>query len=128
MKIIMVILFLAVFSYFSWIRGIMVVKSMLSVAFIGKRGKNYWGASFTSATGYTKRVIPFEKGSRYKLTYEENISGGNFYVEINCGKDMVRRFAENNSTTLLDIADGQYTVTTKFKKASGDYTLKWEKV
>ena len=128
MKLIVAALFLIVLSYILWTRGFMVMQAKMAVAFIGKRGNNYWGAAFTSCTGYTKRVIPLEKGKQYRFLYDENLSGGIISVEINCGKNVVRKFDNINVSTLLNVGEGIYTVTTKFKKASGEYTLKWEEV
>ena len=128
MKRLLVIAFLAVMTYILWMRGFLVIKSKMAVAFIGKRGNDYWGAAVTACTGFTKRVIPLEKGKQYRFLYDENISGGNISVELACGKNVVRKFDKINVTTLLNAGDGVYTVTTRFKKASGGYTLKWEEV
>ena len=128
MKLILAALFLILLTYILWTRGFMVIKSKIAVAFIGRRGNSYWGAGFTSCTGFTKRVIPLEKGRQYRFIYDENLSGGNISVEICCGKNVVRKFDKINVSTLLNVGDGIYTVTTRFKKASGEYTLKWEKI
>ena len=128
MKLILALIFIMIFSYVLWIKGLLVFQSKLAVAFIGKRGNDYWGAAVTSCTGYTKRVLPLEKGRQYRFIYDENLSDGVISVEICCGKDVVRKFDKINSSTLLNIGDGTYTVTTRYKKASGEYTLKWEKI
>ncbi len=128
MKLMLTILFLGIMTYILWTRGFLVFTSKMSVAFVGKRGNNYWGAAVTACTGFTKRVIPLEKGKQYRFIYDENISDGIISVELAQGKNVVRKFDKINVTTLLNVGDGVYTVTTRFKKASGEYTLKWEEV
>lgn len=128
MKIFLVAIFLLLLTYIMWTRGLLVIQSKIAVAFIGRRGDNYWGAAFTACTGYTKRVLPLEKSKQYRFLYDQDISRGIINVEISCGKDVVRKFDSINSSTLLNVGDGVYTIITRYKKASGDYTLKWEKV
>ena len=128
MKLIFAILFIAILTYLLWTRGLLVVKSKIAVAFVGRRGENYWGAGVTSCTGFTKRVLPLEKGKRYRFVMDNNISAGKISVEIACGKNVVRTFDKINSSYTLNVGDGIYTVTTRFKKASGEYTLKWEEI
>ena len=100
MKLILALIFIMIFSYVLWIKGLLVFQSKLAVAFIGKRGNDYWGAAVTSCTGYTKRVLPLEKGSQYRFFYDENLTDGVISVEICCGKDVVRKFDKINSSTL----------------------------
>ena len=128
MKLVLAVIFLAILTYILWTRGLLVIKSKIAVAFIARRGQNYWGAGVTSCTGFTKRVLPLQKGKQYRFIFDDNISAGKISVEISNGKNVVRTFDKINVSSLLNVGDGIYTVTTRFKKASGEYTLKWEEV
>lgn len=128
MKLILSVAFMVVITHLLWTRGLLVIKSKMAVAFIGRRGKNHWGAGVTSCTGFTKRVLPLEKGKQYRFILDHNITSGNISVEIACGKNVVRTFDKINVSSTLNVGDGIYTVTTRFKKASGEYMLKWEEV
>ena len=128
MKLVLAIAFIAVLTYLLWTRGLLVIKSKIAVAFVGRRGENHWGAGVTSCTGFTKRVLPLEKGRQYRFILDHNITVGNISVEIACGKNVVRTFDKINVSSTLNVGDGIYTVTTRFRKASGEYDLKWEVV
>ena len=128
MKFILSVAFIALLTYLLWTKGLLVIKSKIAVAFVGRRGENYWGAGVNACTGFTKRVISLEKGKQYRFIMDNNISSGKISVEIACGKNIVRTFDKINVSSTLNVGEGIYTVTTRFKKASGEYTLKWEEV
>ena len=128
MKLVLAITFITILTYLLWTRGLLVIQSKIAVAFIGRRGENHWGAGVTSCTGFTKRVLPLEKGKQYRFILEHNITSGNITVEIACGKNVVRTFDKINLSSTLNAGDGIYIVTTRFKKANGEYLLKWEEV
>ena len=128
MKLVLAITFITILTYLLWTRGLLVIKSKIAVAFVGRRGENHWGAGVTSCTGFTKRVLPLEKSKQYRFILEHNITSGNITVEIACGKNVVRTFDKINVSSTLNAGDGIYIVTTRFKKANGEYLLKWEEV
>ena len=111
-----------------WEKGYYVIQKKIAVALIGRRGKNRWGASMTSATGWTKRVLPLEEGKKYRLYYDVNLTDGDIVVEILHNKNVVCAFDTNSRTATLPAEKGRYILGTRFKKASGDYELKWEEI
>ena len=128
MKLVFAIAFIIILTYLLWTRGLLVINSKIAVVFVGRRGENHWGAGVTSCTGFTKRVLPLERGKQYRFILEHNITSGNITVEIACGKNVVRTFDKINVSSTLNAGDGIYIVTTRFRKASGEYLLKWEEV
>ena len=128
MKLVFAIAFIIILTYLLWTRGLLVINSKIAVAFVGRRGENHWGAGVISCTGFTKRVLPLERGKQYRFILEHNITSGNITVEIACGKNVVRTFDKINVSSTLNAGDGIYIVTTRFKKANGEYLLKWEEV
>ncbi len=123
----MILLGFAAIRYM-WKSGSMVMQSKIAVAFIGRRGKNHWGAGVTACTGYTKKVLPLKNGVKYRFYFDVTLTDGDIVVEIANGKNVVRSFDIHNRTATLTAEKGTYTVTTRFRKASGDYELKWEEI
>ena len=128
MKALLMILLGGAIGWYMWISGIGVMQSKMAVAFVGRRGVNHWGASMTAATGWTKRVLPLKAGCKYRLYFESDLTDGDIIVEIIHNGKVVKTFDGKNRTATLPAEKGRYIIGTKFKKASGDYTLKWEEV
>ena len=128
MKIVLTILLAAAMGWYMWTKGISVVQSKMAVAFVGRRGANHWGASMTAATGWIKRVLPLKEGAKYRLTCDMALTEGAIVVEILHNKQVVATFDGKKHTATLPAQKGRYIIGTKFKKASGEYTLTWEKI
>lgn len=128
MKTLIFVAFGVLLGWYMWISGIGVVKSKIAVAFVGRRGKNYWGAGVTACSGWTKRVLPLKEGKKYRLYYDVNLTDGDIVVEILHNKQIVRTFDVHNRTATLPAEKGRYVIGTKFQKASGEYELRWEEI
>lgn len=128
MKVLIFLLLGALLWWCTWIKGIGVMQRKMAVAFIGRRGRNHWGAGVTGCTGWTKRVIPLDAGRKYRLYYDVNLTDGDIVVEIIHNRQVVRAFDIHNRTATLPAEKGRYIIGTKFTKASGEYELRWEEI
>ncbi len=128
MKLLLFFVIGAAVCWLMWEKGYYVIQKKIAVAFIGRRGKNRWGASMTSATGWTKRVLPLEAGKKYRFYYDVSLTDGDIAVEILYNNQVVCSFDAHSRTATLPAEKGRYILGTRFKKASGDYELKWEEI
>lgn len=64
-----------VFFYFLWVNGYMVLNVKRAVLFVGSlRGRNHCEASFTSCSGYVKRVIKFSETRGHTFHLDSDVS------------------------------------------------------
>ena len=114
--------------WYMWISGRSVMQSKMAVAFVGRRGANHWGAGVTACTGWTKKVLPLQPGKKYRFYYDVNLTDGDIAVEIIHNKKVIKTFDLHNRTAILPAENGRYIIGTKFRKASGEYQLRWEEI
>ena len=116
---------MAVLFYILYINGYMVWNSKRALMYVGSA----WGrkASFTSCSGYTKRVIKFEEDKCYHFDLQLELTKGDATVEIlDSKKQCLLRLGQNVVQGDIVVEKGKrYYMIVRFKAASGQYTVDW---
>nr|MDE7297452.1 hypothetical protein [Lachnospiraceae bacterium] len=73
-KIIVIALCACAAFYLLYINGWMIINAKRAVMYIGSRRGNQ--ATFSSCTGYIKRVVRFRESRTYHFTFEPELSAG----------------------------------------------------
>ena len=118
-----------VFFYLLWVNGYMVLNVKRAVLFVGSlRGKNHCEASFTSCSGYVKRVIKFSESRGYTFHLDSDVSKGNIHVIVQSRKKeaLLDLTPERASGVLAVNKKDLYYLTLKFEAADGRIKLKWD--
>lgn len=93
-----------VLFYFLWVNGYMILNAKRALLFVGSlRGKNKCEVSFSSCSGYVKKVIKF-KNKETILDLTPEIKTGMLTVDEKC----------------------RYYLMLKFEKADGKIKLQWD--
>ena len=117
-----------VLFYLLWINGYMIMNMKQAVLFTGSlRGKNNCEITFSSCSGYVKKVIKFKECRRYAFYLSCNVSKGNISVAIeNKNKETLLTLTPATRTGSLTIDEkSRYYLVLKFEKADGQYKLEW---
>ena len=106
-------------------KGIFIYKRKVAVAFIGNTQKNGAEFSFTACTGVVKfgRVL---SAGKYGFTSDISLTDGNVQIEINKGRQTVAVLTPEKNKAVLTLDKGRYTVSVRYKKASGNMNIAWE--
>ena len=116
---------MAVLFYILYINGYMVWNSKRALMYVGSA----WGrkASFTSCSGYTKRVIKFEEDKCYHFDLQLELNKGDVKVEIlNSEKQCLLSLDQNVAGGNVAVEKGKrYYMVVRFQAASGQYTVDW---
>ena len=122
-----IIFIIAVIAYFLlYTNGLMWMHRKRAMFYIGSLKGN--GASFSSCTGYTKRIIKFEDSRRYRLSMKTELTKGDVSVEIlDSKKKLVIRLGSNSKSGSFHAEKGKrYYLVVRFKSATGKYELHWD--
>ena len=109
--------------YFLYSQGYMVLKSISAVTFIGlKKGT---GASFSSCTGFIKRVIRFKEDGTYTFTLDAELSKGTVSVELeDSAKQKTMQLDSSHGSAAVTVEKKKrYYLIVRFHSATGRYTL-----
>lgn len=110
-----------VFFYVLYSNGYMTINAKKAVMFAGSSFK----ASFTSCSGYMKRVIKFKKSQKYTFILDCELTKGSFMAEILDSNK--QRILTLDSSRPIDHANleknRRYYLIVRFKSASGHYQL-----
>ena len=120
-----VILLAALASIFLFLydRGYMVINAKSAVSFIGSPKGT--GASFTSCSGYTKRIVRFKADGTYTFILYADLSKGSISVELqNAAKQNVLHLDPTSRRATITVeAKKKYYLITRFQSATGCYSL-----
>ena len=117
---------MALLFYVLYINGYMVMQSMRALMYVGTdRGKK---ASFTSCSGYTKRVVKFEEDRIYHFDLKLELTKGDVTVEIQDSKKQCLLSLDQNKTEGSITAEKgkRFFLVVRFGAASGNYTVDWK--
>lgn len=124
----------AFFCYILYRKGRFVVQAKSALFYVeaprvgGRR--NGIAARFASCNGVVIRVIRLSPSKQYRFVFSSNLTKGTVCVEI-YGKHKARlaRFPGEQPCALIPAKGGTiYQVVTKFVKADGEYTLRWDEI
>ena len=112
--------------YFLYINGYLVTNAKRAVMYIGSLGGRK--ASFSSCTGYTKRVIKFKESGSVHFNLALEISKGEVTMELlDTNKQCILQLSNTQPSSVIQIdAKKRYFLVFRFKSASGSYLLTWE--
>ena len=110
-----------VLFYFLWVNGYMILNAKRALLFVGSlRGKNKCEVSFSSCSGYVKKVIKFNESREYTFKLDGDVSKGSIHVIVE----------NKNKETILDLLTVdekcRYYLMLKFEKADGKIKLQWD--
>lgn len=113
-------------AYLLYINGVGGVNAKIALKFIGTMNGNK--ASFTSCSGYMKRVVRFKEDKICSLSLDCLLKKGDFSVELlNSSKQVVMRLGPDIKSASAAVEAGKrYYLVLRFKSATGDYLLRWE--
>ena len=117
---------MALLFYVLYINGYMVMQSKRALMYVGTdRGKK---ASFTSCSGYTKRVVKFEEDRIYHFDLKLELTKGDVTVEIQDSKKQCLLSLDQNTTEGSITAEKgkRFFLVVRFGAASGNYTVDWK--
>ena len=112
--------------YLLYINGFVVINAKRAVLYFGFMGGRK--ATFTSCTGYTKRVIKFDTGGPMNFDFHLELSKGEVVMELlDSTKQCVLKLDRTNPRATLSVdAPKRYYLVFRFQSASGNYLLTWE--
>ena len=117
---------MALLFYVLYINGYMIMQSKRALMYVGTdRGKK---ASFTSCSGYTKRVVKFEEDRIYHFDLKLELTKGDVTVEIlDSGKQCLLSLDQNTTEGSITAEKGKrFFLVVRFGAASGNYTVDWK--
>lgn len=112
--------------YLLYINGFGVINAKRALLYFGFMGGRK--ATFTSCTGYTKRVIKFDTSGPINFDLHLELSKGEVVMELlDSAKQCVLKLDHTNPSAVLQIdAKKRYYLVFRFQSASGNYLLTWE--
>jgi len=110
-------------TYLLYINGYLVLQSKRAVMFVGSmRGCK---ATFSSCTGYLKRVTKFESDGVRTFTLDAELTKGEMWVELlDADKNEILRLDSKNTSAAIAVESRKrYYLVFRFESASGKYLL-----
>ena len=84
MKIVLIFLVVCLLFYMLWISGYLIINQKRALLYFDCRGKDSTSRkiTFSSCTGYTKRVLNLSKNHSYQFSFFSDITKGTAIAEI----------------------------------------------
>lgn len=120
------LIIMGIVFYFLYINGYLVINAKRAVMYIGSLGARK--ATFTSCTGYTKRIIKFKESGLVHFNLDLEISKGEVSMELlDATKQRILQLNNTKQNAIIHIdAKKRYFLVFRFKSASGSYLLTCE--
>lgn len=128
-KTIIIILLIGVTLYLLYISGYMIVNRKRALMFVGTiRGRKHCKASFSSCTGYIKRVMRFKESRIYSFTLHNELAAGKMTVELlDSKKQTIMELSGDKQKDSIAVNPRErYYLIFRFQEATGSYELEWE--
>lgn len=124
-KILLVGLLLAGLGYLLYVHGYLLVNAVRALSFIGSIRGNQ--ASFSSCSGYIKRIVRFQADKTCTITLEAELTKGEVTMELldSAKKELMRLDASCPQATISVEKRKKYYLLIRFKSATGKYVLRW---
>ena len=123
---VLIIVGMVLLFYILYINGYMVMNSKRALMYVGVA----WGkrASFTSCSGYTKRVIKLDEPRTYYFDLNLELNKGDVTVEIlDRQKQCLLSLDQNTAQGSINVEKGnRYYMVVRFRAASGNYAIDWK--
>ena len=117
---------MAIVFYWLYTNGYFVINAKRALLYVGSMGGKK--ATFTSCTGYTKRVIKFRESGEFHFHLDATLSKGELTMELlDSAKQCILKLDSVNTSGVTPIdAQKRYYLVFRFQSASGSYLLTWE--
>lgn len=102
-KAVLLIIFLTGIFIFLYNMGYMVINSKSAVSYVGSMKGN--GATFTSCSGYIKRIVRFKEDKTYTFILDAELTKGDMSVELlDSAKQKIMCLNRFNPSAVIDVA------------------------
>lgn len=102
-------------------------KRAMSYIGTGSFQKRCVGASFTSCSGHTRRIIRVEESRSYSFRLSGHVQQGTVRVTLKENAAPVLLLTRDSQTATVFLEKGKaYRMEVHFDRASGDYQLEWD--
>ena len=132
MKIVLIFLIVCLLFYILWISGYLIINQKRALLYFDRRGKDSASRkiTFSSCTGYTKRVPNLSKNHSYQFSFSSDITKGTAIAEIQDKNKNVLFFLDNiHPVQNLNTAQiSRYYLVFRFQKADGTICLEWKEL
>ena len=108
--------------------GIMQVKSMTAVLFVGIRYKSPFSVTMKKCNGYLKKTFYINSNEQCVLNFNSEMTSGNVKIEVlDSNKNTVFVLSnDKKEETLKSDKNAKYYLIFKFDDASGKFTFAWK--
>ena len=132
MKIVLIFLVVCLLFYMLWVSGYLIINQKRAILYFDRRGKdsNSRKITFSSCTGYTKRVLNLSKNHLYQFSFSSDITKGTAIAEIQ-DKNKNVLFSLDNIHPVQNLDTSQisrYYLVFHFQKADGTICLEWKEL
>ena len=131
MKIVLIFLIVCLLFYILWISGYLIINQKRALLYFDRRGKeSSRKITFSSCTGYTKRVLNLSKNHLYQFSFSSDITKGTAIAEIqDKNKNVLFSLDNIHPVQSLDTSQiSRYYLVFRFQKADGTICLEWKKL
>ena len=113
---------------FLYSQGYMFFKSIRAVTFVGAAKGN--SASFSSCSGFLKRVIKFKEDGIYTFVLDAQLSKGEMSVELldSAKQKILQLNCADRSASITVEQQKKYYLVVHFRSATGSYALIREQI
>lgn len=103
--------------------GYMVINAKSAVSYVGSIKGN--GATFTSCSGYIKRIVRFQEDKTYTFFLHAELTKGDISVELlDSAKQKIMCLTRSHPSAVMDVVKNKrYYLIVNFKSATGRYSL-----
>lgn len=125
-KTILLFLVLGCILYLLYRNGYLITNMKKAVMFVGTRRGNQ--ATFSSCSGYMKRMVRFKENKPYHFSLSSELTKGEMSVELlDSKKQQIMCLNENQrSADIVIDKKKQYYLVFRFRAATGNYDLRWD--
>lgn len=118
--------------YILWISEYLIINQKRALLYFDRRGKDSTSRkiTFSSCTGYTKRVLNLSKNHLYQFSFSSDITKGTAIAEIQ-DKNKNVLFSLDNIHPVQNLDTSQisrYYLVFRFQKADGTICLEWKEL
>lgn len=122
-KAVLLFIILTGIFYFLYNMGYMVINSKSAVSYVGSMKGT--GATFTSCSGYIKRIVRFKEDKTYTFVLNAELTKGDMSVELlDSAKQKIMCLTQSDPYAVIDVVKNKrYYLVVNFKSATGRYSL-----
>lgn len=132
MKTILIFLVIGLLFYLLWISGSLIINQKRALLYldIGGKDSHRRKVTFSSCTGYTKRVLNLSANCSYQFIFSSDITAGTARAEIQDKyKNILFSLDDTHPIQILNTGESKrYYLVFHFQKAGGTICLEWKEL